>query len=162
MDDRRFDALSRAVTRDWSRRGTLRLLAGGVLGGLLTGRSAPRAEATHFNCLHVGRPCRRSGQCCSGRCRGPQGKKTCRAHDTGICKANQDSCAGTPVRCGANGPADCLCYVTTGGASFCGGDRITVIACREDKECEAIHGAGAACVPCGPSMSCVARCPDRD
>ena len=159
MDDRRFDDLTRSVTRELSRRNFLRLLTGGAVGGLLTVFGAPRAEATHFNCTDVGKACTRSRQCCSGSCRGPQGKKTCRAHDKGICKVSQDSCVGSAVLCGVNAPGACLCYVTTGGASFCGGNH-AVIACTKDTQCEPSHGAGAACVPCGGETICVAKCPD--
>ena len=79
-----------------------------------------------------------------------------------LAEPTEASCGTAPVECGVNGADACLCYITTGRASFCGGTSTIVIACREDRECEAIHGAGAACVPCGPNMFCVARCPDPD
>jgi hypothetical protein len=74
MGDRRFDALTRSAMRDWSRRGTVRLPVGGDFSGLLTARGAAPAEAVRFSCRHVCEPCRRSGQCCSSICLGPEGQ----------------------------------------------------------------------------------------
>ena len=45
MDDRRFDALARALAAPGSRRRALRLLAGGALGGLLGLRAEPASAA---------------------------------------------------------------------------------------------------------------------
>jgi hypothetical protein len=163
MHPTRFDAFIRSVTRDWSRRGVLRLLAGGAFTGLLTVHDVPRAQAMHFDCHHVRKPCTRSRQCCSGICRGPQGKKTCRAHGTGMCKTGQDSCdLVVDFPCGDNSPnGSCVCFVTTGGASFCGGNEATTT-CTKDKECEDSHGPGAACVPCAGDTICVSKCPNPD
>ena len=156
MDADHFDALARSLSMAASsRRRLLAGLAGSALAAVATAVGIAATEATHFDCRHVGKRCNGGAQCCSGICK----RHKCRAHDKGICTAAQDSCGLAPVECGANGAADCLCYVTSGGASFCGGDSTIVIACREDKECETIHGAGAACIPCGPNMFCVARCP---
>jgi hypothetical protein len=160
MHPTRFDAFIRFVARDWSRRGVLRFLAGAVT-GLLTVHDVPRAQAMHFDCRHVRKPCTRSRQCCSGICRGPQGKKTCRAHGTGMCKTGQDSCEVVgDIPCGDNTPnGSCVCLVTTGGASFCGGNH-TGTTCTKDKQCEESHGVGAACVPCDGDTICVSKCPN--
>ena len=153
MGDHCFEALTRSVTRDQSRRGTLRLLAAGALGGLRTSLGVPRAEAAHFGCRHVGKHCHGSTQCCSGICKRHQ----CRAHDKGICTASQDTCAAEPFPCGAT----CYCYITTGKAPFCGGNS-TDVDCTLDEECENTWGAGAACIACADSTACVAACPNPD
>ena len=151
MNHRRFDALACAVTRDRSRRSTLRLLAGGVLGGLLTALGVPRAEARHAGCRHVGKRCRRDGQCCSGRCK----REKCRAPV--ICSnESQNVCGADAVRCGATGT--CFCFVTTTGAFFCGSSN-QVVNCTVDAQCVPIRGAGAVCAPCAGETLCVSPCP---
>jgi len=167
MDDRRFDAIIRSLSRELSRRGTLRLLAGGAFGGLLTDFGAPHAEAKHFGCQHVGRPCNRSRQCCSGRCRGPKDRKTCRAHDAGICTTSQDTCAQGSAgnECGtAPGGLTCSCLVTTGGASFCA-VATDCSPCTKDRQCYDGLVPGAACVVCASCSSsggftCAKPCPE--
>ena len=68
MDGQRFDALTKlTATGVASRRGALRLLAGGVLAALLgRGGSASAALA----CRNDGAKCDADGQCCSRRCGG--------------------------------------------------------------------------------------------
>jgi hypothetical protein len=67
MDADRFDTLVRAFGTA-SRRHTVRLLTGGVLGGLLTRFGVEGTSAKHAGCRHTGADCTRPGQCCSGRC----------------------------------------------------------------------------------------------
>ena len=118
MDADRFDTLTRSVTgAATSRRRLLTAAAGSALATLAAALGVADAGAFHFGCRHVGKPCTRSGQCCSGRCRGPKGKKTCRAHDVGTCTAEKDICLTGGPRCG--GADECECYVTTGGANVC-------------------------------------------
>lgn len=116
--------------------------------------------ATHAGCRHVGKRCHKSKQCCSGICK----RKKCRAHDAGICQADQNSCNSTNTlfSCGADGVNDCYCFITTGEASFCGASRLTSNWCTRDEECEATDGAGAACVQCGSVGACVVPCPSPD
>ena len=94
MDADRFDAIAR--TLGTTRRSTLHLLAGGALGGLLALLGHGEATAA---CRQVGKPCTRSGQCCTGaRCK--RGK--CR------CKTTHVPCVGTTSTiCCLNG-ADCV------------------------------------------------------
>ena len=67
MDAERFDALTRTLGCT-TRRRTLRLLAAGTLGGIVALLGHAPAEASH-GCHHVGKPCTRSSQCCTGaRC----------------------------------------------------------------------------------------------
>ena len=76
MNVSRFDTLTRSlVTTASSRRGLLRGMAGIAFGTLATALGAAEAGATLVNCVQVGRRCKRSGQCCSGRCRGPRTKR---------------------------------------------------------------------------------------
>ena len=171
MDGRRFDAVAKVMAAT-SRRGALRALAGGALAGAL-GLVAPgHAGAKHFGCRDVGKPCSRGGQCCSGRCKGPKGKETCRAHHRGTCTASQDICDQVDFpgsRCNGSGAADeCLCYTTTGGARFCGRPSsefcLPEESCRRDRECGpdgACVDAGAACGPCdGTGTFCLREpCP---
>jgi hypothetical protein len=147
MEPERFDALTRSLRSAASSR--RRLLAGASLGALLTALAARRVPATHFDCRHVGVRCKRNDQCCSGRCRGKVGRKTCRAHHEGTCTAAQLFCKTGTAACGAGGTS-CNCGRTTGGAMFCaqGG---TKIKCTTDRQCEQeISAPGAACVAgCG-------------
>jgi len=169
MDGTRFDAMTKA----WTLAPRRRVLGGLVGASLATGlrlMDLREAEAQHFGCRHVGKPCLRGQVCCSGRCRGPEGSKTCRAHDKGICQANQDTCAqgANGNLCGTKdgGAGFCFCFVTTGKASFCSGTSICVD-CTGDRECVGTHGKGAACVACADcpnpnGTACAKRCPNPD
>ena len=107
MDANRFDVVVRRFGAT-TRRGGLRLLVGGALGGLpaLLGRGEAAA------CRLVGKPCTRSGQCCAGaRCKGGR----CR------CKSTHYKCGTICCLLGANCnslPEDPVC---TNGAKQ-GGD----------------------------------------
>lgn len=142
-----------------SRRAALKLLAAALGGGALT--RFELAEVAAGTCRQVGDGCRRRRQCCSGRCRGMKGKKTCRGHHAGTCKRGDNVCkAGAGATCGDG----CSCFMTTGGAPFCGRFAFRA-ACHRDKECEAEGaGRGAACVrndgACEVESAtfCAARC----
>ncbi len=169
MDVDRFDHLARALHRLRSRRAALRLLSAGALGALAAGLGLGEARANHFACRHVGARCKRPGQCCSSRCLGPTGGKTCRGHDAGIC-TTQNVCTTGSTVCGTHrGGSLCACFQTTGKAPFCGRFGACRV-CTDDRQCEAEYGAGAACVVhdcpggCGPSTvtGCVVKCADPD
>src|SRR5215217_2353402 len=159
MDAHHFDA----ITKTWGslpRRRLLTGLAGSALGALAATLGVTEIKATHVDCRHVGKRCKRARQCCSGICK----HHKCRAHDKGICKAGQDACDQTSLEtCGANGASACFCYVTTGRASFCG-TATTGSSCTHDTDCVTDKGAGAACVSCAAlgENVCVARCPAPD
>jgi hypothetical protein len=120
-------------------------------------------------CKNVGASCDRPGECCSGVCKRKRknGKKRCRAHDTGGCKPTEDSCVAL-VTCQSSTGFEGECYVTTGNAGYCGvGNACT--ACRTDKDCEQELGqAGAACVKCEnngcgiPGLKTVCKSPSPD
>jgi hypothetical protein len=163
MDANQFDGLAKIIASPSRRRLLRGVMAAGLTGlGLLQGGEA---GAMHFDCLHVGKPCRRAGKCCSGRCRGPQGKKTCRAHHTGICKTSQDTCAQGDIPGNECGTTDtghkCYCYITTGGAPYCVGGSAG-FDCEKDEECYP-ELPGGACIVCTEpgkpiSMACVLPC----
>ena len=171
MDALRFDTLTRALTRDSSRRVALQLLTGAALGGLLTAVGLLPAEATHFDCRHVRKSCTRSRQCCSGRCRGPKGKKTCRAHGTGICTTSQDVCTQGEAgnECGTSPAGACVCAITTGGAPYCT-QGTACFPCTKDTDTGCFGGTlpGAACIVCPGCQSasnpngtaCAQPCPN--
>jgi hypothetical protein len=150
MDANQFDALAKSWASSSRRRLLQGVMAASLSGlGLLQGEEA---GANHFDCLHIGKPCRRSGKCCSGRCRGPRGEKTCRAHHTGTCKTSQDTCvqgtAGNECGTSDTEPATtCYCYVTTGGAPFCA-QSWGCGPCKKDSESTGGIVPGSACVVC--------------
>ena len=170
MDGELFDELTRSISSAATSR--RRLLAGVALGSLLTATGASRVQATHFRCKDLGAPCRRGRSCCSGRCGGPNGSKTCSAHDPGICLTSQDTCAqgANGNLCGTTGATTgttlCSCFITTGGASFCSGVSACTD-CTKDRQCEISHGKGAACAVCADCpnphhTACAQRCPNPD
>jgi len=174
MDDRLFDALTKSMVSTVSRRWMLRSVAtGAVATALVSGfaRLQPRESAAqeafaHFGCRHVGKPCKRARQCCSGLCRGPKGRQTCRQHNVGTCQAGQDRCAN-PTLGSCNGQPDCACFQTTGRGVFCG--RVSTTECVEcglDADCAAVTGPGSACITtnggnclCPSQSACMAPCP---
>jgi hypothetical protein len=150
--------------RSWrgmpSRRSILRALAGA---GIALGVASPPAVArtkrkrkialNAFGCVNVGDRCQRSEQCCSGICTGKQGKKTCRAHDSGVCVLGTDICGpvGPNAVCDPYDKKAYYCFFTTGNAPFWGDLSelpLTELCrhCRRDADCREEFGAGAACV----------------
>lgn len=103
-----------------------------------------------FGCRNVGVACTSAAQCCSGICQGNGGKKaikTCRAHDTGGCQADQGACLGTRVPCTTTTGESGFCETTTGNAGYCASDAIT-FDCTRDEDCIPFCGPLAACGPC--------------
>jgi hypothetical protein len=150
MDGSRFDALTKTLGTAHSRRTLTRLLGGLSLGGVLSALGVPAAQATHFGCRHVGKPCTSNDQCCSSRCPGPEGSKTCRAHHTGGCTKADDACRST-----SGGPSPCpnipngTCFITIGNAPFCGeSNGAGCERCRSDQDCVQRLGypPGSACL----------------
>jgi hypothetical protein len=170
MDQGRFDAMTRALTRVPSRRAVVRALAGAGLG--LTAAPRPNVAAAKkrrrkkvqfnaFGCVDVGGFCKTDSQCCSNVCggkQGKQGKKKCQAHDAQGCQpgARSLSCnpTGSEVTCTTSlGFAEGICETTTGGAAYCAsfGD---CYPCTKDADCQALP-------LCGPRAACIvcASCP---
>lgn len=151
MDDRHFDALTKAVVATIaSRRRALRVAAGGGLGLALTRFVAGGLEVREVaakGCRKERKDCKRDRQCCSGICK----KRKCRRAPTQLtCTIQKNFCASGAdgTGCGAaNGGDPCSCVVTTSGASFCG-----VIA---SLECVPCLGSGDCAVVAGPGSVCV-------
>jgi hypothetical protein len=168
MDHRQFDHLIRSLTE--SRRtfvaGAL-VAAAGWLGFAAADakkrkrkkrkKQQPVGTPNAFGCLDVGDRCQSAGQCCSGICAGKQGKKRCRAHDTGGCPAGHDV-FGDDVPCETSNGIRGRCGTTTGNAGYCvgGGD---CHPCANDADCRSLCGPNAACVVspqgCAIGTACV-------
>jgi hypothetical protein len=165
-----FDCLVLTLTRARTRRSVLGLLAALGLTGLVARDTAAQT------CLANGQRCGGGrGTCCSGRCVRKRGtnRKFCRpAPNQGTCTIENDVCdpSTTPLDCSATSSAQCLCYMTTRGYSFCavGGASFTCFACETNADCEqrpAFGQPGDRCVQCPgcggtPSgRGCVHECP---
>jgi hypothetical protein len=136
------------VTRVFRRFGVARrTLFAAAVGGAFGAVTGHRRVAAGVGCRNVGKACRRGEECCSGVCRGPKGKRSCRAHHVGTCLPGEDICReGFTAVC--NDGENCYCAVTSGGAPFCGQfDVGACTACRRDADCaEQGFPAGSACV----------------
>jgi hypothetical protein len=111
-----------------------------------------------FGCRNVGRSCKHASQCCSGRCKGKLGKRHCKAHDTGGCKALEGLCGQSAVPCTTSTGRDGDCDTTTGNAGFCqngGGCEV----CTRDRDCQISGnnptGACIVCSSCAGGTACV-------
>jgi hypothetical protein len=174
VDGIRFDALTRALSLQPTRRG----LAVGVVGaalGLMNSRLGGTVDARQrqkgkkprkpkrnaYGCLDVGKPCRGKDRlCCSGVCKGQKpekGKKDtsrCVAHDVRNCSPQRELChTGIPLQSLCSSPSiDAVCFRTTGNASFCGiaagfSGEANCRKCRKDTDCEKLgFPKGSACV----------------
>jgi hypothetical protein len=167
MSESRINALLHALQDGpTTRRAIARGLAGIALAAGLAQSGAANLDArkrrnprqkkppvNRFGCRNVGVACSSAGQCCSGICeggrrrKGKKTRKTCRAHDTGGCRVEQDSCSGEFFPCTATNGADGFCHVTTGNAPYCGVSS-TTFDCTKDEDCIDLCGPEAACVVC--------------
>ncbi len=189
MDERRFDAWTRAMVGDQtSRRGVLRLLGGGALGGV----SGTIAEEAAARCRQLGKKCERGERCCGGgrctrrRCRCRVGRPRCRKQccgpgelcvggrcltGAGSCPASADGCL-VPDSAVCDPVKGCFCFTSTvGGAARCGRfdpETTCGLTCTTDGGCAGL-GLGAFCaLKTGASCCfgltvgegfCVAPCP---
>ncbi|HEU5431485.1 MAG TPA: hypothetical protein VFU81_07475 [Thermomicrobiales bacterium] len=164
MHDDRFDAATRLLAHV-SRRRVVRALvgAGAVASGVQVARAAP-GRSRPAACRKPGKSCKHGGQCCSGVC---QHKKCRTAPNQGTCTLKQNQCVDAYPASACNGPAGCACFVTTSGASFCGGGGICAT-CATDADCARIGQPGAICVRsegdscCGGdgATACTQPCPN--
>lgn len=165
MDANRFDTVIQNLSNHPTRRTTLGLALASVLGALASAeadgkrrkqrrkkRKGPKPTPppgepifNEFGCVNVGGFCENDGQCCSGICTGQR----CRAHDTGGCRAGQETefCGGTDVSCTGSAGDTGLCSTTTGQGAFCGASG-NCFACNNDSDCIDVCGPEAACVIC--------------
>ena len=117
MNERDFDSFIHPLSASLTRRCSLSALGGAlavVLGRLAIGDTKVVDAAERKRGCPKGRRCgkkqccKRGQVCLDGRC----------VSGRGTCEAGQNSCAGQGV-IGCNG-GDCVCFVTTRGATFCG------------------------------------------
>jgi hypothetical protein len=193
VDMHRSEYFMRAMRGVPSRRDVLRSLAGAGLGvgivrfpDLAAAKKRKRkkrkknkkvkpAQPNEFGCFEVGDPCRSEADCCSGICEEKNGKRTCRAHGTDVCRQDEPGVCTAPaddipsLGCGIN----CFCYRTTAGSNFCGpsprtSEQQDCTDCRTDADCVALgYPAGSACAPvgrgnctgfCDSGMACLVPC----
>jgi hypothetical protein len=99
-----FDDLARGLASGMSRREALKLLGGGLAGGLLVFLGVGRAAADPPGCKRNGKHCKRDEQCCSGNCE----SGTCAA----ACVSNGGSCTSSSQCCNGvckGGTCDSAC-----------------------------------------------------
>lgn len=169
MNHARFDALVRSLGVGAMSRRTLArgLTVTATVAALTPWHADPSAakkrkkgkkkpKVNRFGCRNVGVACSSANQCCSGICagRGGQGKngkrrkKTCRAHDTGGCRADLESCsANRDITCTTTTGEDGFCHITTGNAPYCAFDGLDA-ECTNDEDCIELCGPLAACNVC--------------
>jgi len=159
MDARDFDRMARSVSTRMPRRTLAGLLGLSLLSvaGLAEAKKNnnknkdkkknKKVKRNDFGCVSVGKFCKNDGQCCSGICQGKKDNKKCKAHDQSTCQSGQDLCLGNPVGCTTTSGSVGQCGTTTGNAPYCF-DGGPCSPCSKDSDCEAIAGAGAACIVC--------------
>jgi hypothetical protein len=174
-----------AVGQGSSRRDIVRALSGaGIVWGTARfprsvaakkrhhGKKRKRARPNQFGCLEVGDPCKNVTQCCSGICDGKKGKRSCRAHGTGVCDQQAEGIctAVNPKLTACDNSGECACFRTTAGSNFCANTFVETACadCRKDADCAALgFPAGSACLPffqgncvasCETGMACLPPC----
>jgi hypothetical protein len=154
MDTDRFDRATRTVSLALSRRGltsALGLTALGIPSLAAAKKKKKKIKRNEFGCVEVGNRCKNAGQCCSGICTGKKGKKTCQAHDTGDCQADQDACLSEDdIRCTTSAGSEGICLRTTGNARYCAAIESGGVCfpCNTDADCQEFCGPTAACIVC--------------
>jgi hypothetical protein len=167
MDDRRFDALTRALaTHGWTRRRATKVVAGGALGALSAALGFGwGVEAA--GCKPPGGKCKNGGDCCTKSCNKKKGK--CRTCASGTYCAAKSACipAGdccTDADCGGQ---VCQANGTCGGGGGCPagqrdcgtGNGCEVRACCTSQDCRdpnlmtCDHTQGSICV-CEVGFDC--------
>lgn len=145
MDGRRFDDLAKRLAAGATRRGLVRALGGGLLGGALARAGWASAAA----CQPPGGLCLPHARCCAGdcdrrthRCPPPCGPGTCAGccDASGACRTDAAATA-----CGIDGAA---CQDCTAGGTQSGGvcDPFTGACCQTADTC------------CADVATCQARC----
>jgi hypothetical protein len=165
MNQNHVDALARVLSDVASRRCVLRGIAAAGPGLLAARRlefaqakktrnpSSRKPKPNAFGCLNVDDACKRAGQCCSGRCEGKKGRRKCRAHDAGSCRAgaHPGECSGADVVCVTSLGKPGVCATTTGNVGYCLAFLVCT-PCTTDAECQTTNGdvlgPRAACIRC--------------
>lgn len=90
MDGRRFDAVTRALSRGLQRRGAIKAMVGGAVAGMATRATIDDAEA----CLGDNDgPCSKRSECCAGFACIVQSCLPCIAHNN-RCRNSEECCSG--------------------------------------------------------------------
>jgi hypothetical protein len=129
MDGRSFDRVARALAAGGTRRGILRGVAAGLVGGAALHESAGAARRRRPVCVAAGANCTRHGQCCTGVCdrvvlpgsRHPRYRCACDAGRT-LCSGKCVDLQTDMANCGACGDVcdgdECVDGACVGGRSF--------------------------------------------
>ncbi|GCE29038.1 hypothetical protein KDA_45220 [Dictyobacter alpinus] len=99
MGSNNFDALTRSLATNTSRRQAIGLFCAGTLAGILGLSGAGTARAA---CSANGSHCKEQGDCCSKHCiGGPHDPHYCTAEIGIHCKSNSECCGSlTTAQCG--------------------------------------------------------------
>ena len=140
MEQRRFDNLAREVASGLrSRRGLAKLLAGGMLAGLVGSGGAAETVAA---CRKIGTTCRRARQCCG-------------IVGTVVCKRGRCRCAGSQFKdCDGDGRCEDLAF----DDNHCGACNT---ACPANETCfgSCCRPLNASCIDvCTANSGCSACC----
>jgi hypothetical protein len=140
MDIERFDRITRDFVSSTSRRQTVRMLIGGVVGAV-TLQLANRGNDAAARCRRPGKSCRRGSDCCSHRCKG----HVC------TCKSSQAACdPGDSVRCcPAISP---VCCPTGSGQACCGS--LLPTCCPAGRQVNCCPSNLTECCPVGSQVDC--------
>ena len=148
MDGHRFDGLTRTLAGGTSRRQVLKLLAGGVAGGLAGVLGAGNSGAAP-RCKRVGQRCHTNADCC------PEQNQTICSATSGQCEAcpaGTALCGGQCVAGCTGGlvldPTTCTCSCPP-GTRGCGGTCVDIMS--DEQHC---GGCGGACTV--PGSVCAA------
>ena len=101
MNAVRFDTFVASMARSRSRREALMALALASIGATALAGEAHGAEVMASACQGAGTKCKRKNACCSGQCRGREGKKKRKCACTpegGRCRVTADCCAAANAR----------------------------------------------------------------
>jgi hypothetical protein len=169
VDAKRFDHMTKALTRGRDRR-TVLSRTGGVLASVLVLLGAPgllrpavRDVAAQTTCLVFGSRCGREFDppCCSGRCVRKRGtnKKFCRrpkdCPET-RCK-NHMVCGVKSVHCDVGPGTGCSCVLSVEGCRACIDENVCGPGCTSSAECVALEGYGPGAVCQHPDSGCCGR-----